>query len=205
MIVSHVHMAGDLKKKIADMKEILASDEIQQALDETSSEIDAIWRRSIYKYFNKTSQMPVMSYDEKTRVVNPMTLEVEWKETPRYVTRQTSGQLGRACRVNVSSGGRISISMAKLTQWTSQKKKWMGADYGEFLRKGIRPSLGAYDPPSGKRMILSDDDGMVYWACGVHPGFTNEKWLRFMDEFKTQYKTVVVMNMRKAILEVMRK
>ena len=25
-------------------------------------------------------RMPVMSYDEKTRVVNPMTLEVEWKK-----------------------------------------------------------------------------------------------------------------------------
>ena len=123
VIVSHVHMAGDLKKKIANMKEILASDEIQQALDETSSEIDAIWRRSIYKYFNKTSQMPVMSYDEKTRVVNPMTLEVEWKKTPRYVTRQTSGQLGRACRVSVSSGGRISISMAKLTLPVDKSKK----------------------------------------------------------------------------------
>ena len=67
MIVSHVHMAGDLKKKIANMKEILASDEIQQALEETSSEIDAIWRRTIYRYFNKTSQMFVISYDEKTR------------------------------------------------------------------------------------------------------------------------------------------
>ncbi|MDD2255201.1 hypothetical protein [Methanoculleus sp.] len=203
VIVSHVHFAGDLKKRLTNIEGVLASEEVGIALAKTANDIDHLWESTIYEYFNTTRNMQITSFDKKVRIVTPMNQKGEWKETPRWFTRSTSGQLGRACRVRVSKAGRISISMGKLPQTTSTKKQWVTSDYGDFLRRGIGPSQGGYDPPSGKRMIISDDDGTVWWACGYHPGFTNKKWRKFMENFKREYKEVVVRNMRGALMKVL--
>jgi len=101
----------------------------------------------------------------------------------------------------VSERGRISVMMMPIYQWTSKKSRWLGADYGQFLRKGTAPGFGAFDPPSGKRMVSMDEGGTVWWACGMHPGVSDNRWKRFMNDFKRQYKVMVEKNMRRAIVK----
>lgn len=204
VLVSHVKFDdGLLDRKLVDIKNVLQGDEMQVAMRRTAADIDSLWERTIYQYFDSTKTMQVTSVDKMVRHLGGNDPKGEWKPTERYFTRSTSGLLGKACHVTVGASGRISVRMKKLVQSTSVKQKWQGADYGEFLRKGIGPSMGAYDPPSGKRMILSDDDNTVWWACGYHPGFTNRRWKRFVGEFKEQYKEIVRKNMTGVVRKVM--
>ena len=202
-LISHVRVDDkDIRSKITSMQQILETEEVKLAVAKTTGEIDNLWRRTINRHFDSTRNTPIRSIDKMVKHTSGMNPKGEWKPTEAWFTRSTSGRLQNACDVRVGRSGRLGVYMKRLPQTTSQKTKWQGADYGEFLRKGIGPSIGAYDPPSGKRMILSDDDGFVWWACGWHPGFTNKRWKGFVEEFKEEYKILVRQNVGEAVRRV---
>ncbi len=177
-------MIKDVKVNHENLDNVIADciQKVRAAQMKSAMQIKGIWKRKIYKYFN-ASQTSICAYDNRA-VING-----KWKSISSGGTvRPVTGSFGSACQVSVNGNGDVVIGMKKIPQYTSKDPKWAGADVGQFQRRGTRPSVGKWDPPSGVRK-----------TTGTHPGFSNYRWVAFMKDFKPSVIQIVRSNLRREV------
>ncbi len=101
--------------------------------------------------------------------------------------KDVSGQLGGALAFTRTQQT-VNLSMGPIFHSTSNGT-W---EYGEYLRKGVRPT-------EGKRYYPLWD---VKIRGGMHPGFTNSRWISFMAFFAPIVEQLYVDAAQRTVREV---
>ncbi len=103
--------------------------------------------------------------------------------------RSVSGQLGRSIKYRMTAK-RITFSMRPIIH-EYRGKSW---EYGQYLRKGTSPSIGAYSPRIDKRVPF-----------GIHPGVSRTKyWTPWQQQFKYVTRLLTNSSVRMAVRQINR-